>query len=390
MGCGKPWGTDISWRSRFSNLIQGDKMKKSIRWITVFAVISTVFLFTAQVSASPTTTGFWTAYPGQSVSTSTSTSTHTVYQATVRPPINLDGSSNWPKKRGVIPVQFDLLSATATDTITTTVTGPFIFESILSDSNPDNDISYVSFTPGSAMTFGDIWNLSAVYDFTAGDCYGGSLRWQVRIDVQDDSDPGNNPAIFIYYGSPPQFGNGGDGGCDDANNQNNLNLIGQLDLRYDLSQLGGPWYGSYSDATSYAGTHVVSRVSLMLDSGWVADQVVDFTSATVNDNTFTPLPEGTTSTTTTTVGSFSPTCDLPAAKLQWSKTDPYPDGSINEGESIQPRDTGEFYRIVDCKYIYNLDVSSLDPNLATRGGTYFVYVEIDGTLINNPAKFDLK
>ena len=365
-------------------------MKKSIRWTTIIAVISTVFLFTAQVSAS-STTGSWVAYPGQSVSTSTTTSTHTVYQATVRAPINLDGSSNWPKKRGVIPVQFDLSSATATDTITTTTTGPFIFESILSDANPDNDYSYVSFTPGSAMTFDDITNLSAVYDFTTGDCYGGSLRWSVRIDVSDTpSDPLDDPAIFIYYGTPPNFGNGGIGGCDDANNQSNTNMINQPDLRYDTTQLGGPFYDTYGHALILAGTHAVSRASLVLDSGWVATQVVDFTSATVNDNTFTPLPEGTTVTATTTVGSFSPTCDLHAAKLQWSKTDPYPDGSINEGESIQPRDTGEFYRIVDCKYIYNLDVNSLDPNLATRGGTYFVYVEIDGTLINNPAKFDLK
>jgi hypothetical protein len=45
---------------------------------------------------------------------------------------------------------------------------------------------------------------------------------------------------------------------------------------------------------------------------------------------------------------------------------------------------------VDCKYIYNLDVSSLDPSLATRGGTYRVYARIDGTTVNNPARFDLR
>jgi len=366
-------------------------MKKSIRWITIIAVISTVFLFTAQVSASPTTTGSWIAYPGQSVSTSTTTSTHAVYQASVRSPINADGSSNWPKKRGVIPVQFDLSSAIATDTTTTTTVGPFVFESIGSDISTDNDFSYVSFAPSSPMTFNDITELSAVYSFTLGDCHGGSLRWQVRTDPTH--------AVHIYYGTPPQFGNGGIGGCTPTSlgggDQSGENLIGLSDLRYDTSQYaGGTFYDTYAHTQTLIGNTPIVRASLVLDSGWqgapLGDQRLTLTSATVNDNTFEPLPLGTTSTTTTTVGSFSPTCDLPAAKLQWSKSDPYPDGSINEGESIQPRDTGEFYRIVDCKYIYNLDVSSLDPNLATRGGTYFIYVEIDGTLINNPAKFDLK
>src|SRR4030095_3339319 len=89
--------------------------------MALFAVLT--ILVTSSVgtaSASPTTNGTWTAYPGQSVSTSTNTTTHTVYQTKVRPPINTDGASNWPKKRGVIPVQFDLSTATATDTTTTT------------------------------------------------------------------------------------------------------------------------------------------------------------------------------------------------------------------------------------------------------------------------------
>lgn len=72
------------------------------------------------------------------------------------------------------------------------------------------------------------------------------------------------------------------------------------------------------------------------------------------------------------------------------KEDPYPDGVLNtKANSVQPRDTGEFFRIVDCKYIYNLDVSTLGV-LSTRQGTYFVYLEIDGTLVVvDPAVFDL-
>jgi hypothetical protein len=62
-----------------------------------------------------------------------------------------------------------------------------------------------------------------------------------------------------------------------------------------------------------------------------------------------------------------------------------PDGDVNEAESIQPKDTGVYYRQVDCKYIYNLDVSSL-----TGKGTYKVYVDIGGVNIQIAATFDLK
>jgi hypothetical protein len=50
-----------------------------------------------------------------------------------------------------------------------------------------------------------------------------------------------------------------------------------------------------------------------------------------------------------------------------------------------PRDTGQYYRNVDCEYIYNLDVSSLNGV-----GTYTVWVRINGQNIQVPATFDLK
>ena len=60
-------------------------------------------------------------------------------------------------------------------------------------------------------------------------------------------------------------------------------------------------------------------------------------------------------------------------------------GAINEAESIQPKDTGQFYRQVDCKYIYNLDVSSLSGS-----GTYTVWARIGGVNLAVPATFDLR
>jgi hypothetical protein len=114
----------------------------------------------------------------------------------VQQPINADGSSNFKANgNAVIPIKLGLASGS----------GPFVFESIGSNSSTPDDISYVSFTPSSPLTFSEITELSAVYEFTLGDCHGGSLRWQVRTSPTQ--------AVFIYYGTHPQFGNGAVGGC---------------------------------------------------------------------------------------------------------------------------------------------------------------------------------
>jgi hypothetical protein len=47
------------------------------------------------------------------------------------------------------------------------------------------------------------------------------------------------------------------------------------------------------------------------------------------------------------------------AKIEIDKTDGSPTGAVNEPVSIQPKDTDGFFRIVDCKYMYNLATSSL-------------------------------
>jgi hypothetical protein len=71
--------------------------------------------------------------------------------------------------------------------------------------------------------------------------------------------------------------------------------------------------------------------------------------------------------------------------LKWAKNDATPTGAVNEADSIQPKDTGIYYRQVDCKYIYNLDVSSLNGH-----GTYSVWANIGGVNVPNPAVFDLR
>jgi hypothetical protein len=269
----------------------------------------------------------------------------------------------------VIPVKFALSQGL----------GPFVFESIWSDAGTDNDYSFLSFAPTSTVTFNDITELSAAYAFTTGDCHGGSLRWQVRTSPTQ--------ALFIYYGTPPQFGNGGFGGCTPTSpggaDQSGTNLIGLSDLRYDTSQYpGGTFYDTYAHAQALMGTTPIIRVSLVLDSGWQdapnGDQRLTLTSATVATAAFTDTftPQATSDPT--------PVCPTAEATIGVLKTSTSTSGIVNEPQTIQPQDDDGIFRIVDCKYMYNLATSSL-----MGAGTYQVWATIDGTMFY-VGGFDLK
>jgi enamine deaminase RidA (YjgF/YER057c/UK114 family) len=164
--------------------------------------------------------------------------------------------------------------------------------------------------------------------------------------------------VFIYYGNPSEFGNGGVQGCTPPSpggvDQSGTNLIGLSDLRYDTSQyVGGTFYDTYAHALTLVGTTPIIRASLVLDSGWGGDQRLTLTSATVgtaaDSNTFTPSP----------ATALTPTCNLPPATIRVTKTSGTGSGDVNEPISIQPNDTNGDFRTVDCKYMYNLATASL-------------------------------
>lgn len=360
-------------------------------------------------TASATATeGTWTLFPPQSETTTTGTA----YKTVVRQPVNPNGTSNWPARRGVIPVQLDLQTA---ETMTTEY-GDVLFQSIASD-NPageplfgtggtfgdqSNDFAFLRFVPDTPFPFEYLTELSADYTFTMGDCYGGSLRWQVRLDVGNDEVTSNDGNIFVYYGAHPNFDDcttADAGGVD--SNQSGENMLTKTDARFDTGQLpGGTFYDTLASArTKYDDLNVL-RASLVIDSGWVGcpdgdgdgstfdpipgascrDQDLDPTNVTVNGNTFVPNAD------TTTTGDFTTTCELPMAAIEVVRNDPTPTGAANETpESIQLKDTGEYFRIVDCKYLYNLNIQAL-----SGPGTYRVYANIGGTRVTmSPATFDL-
>lgn len=340
------------------------------------ALLPLGLLLPASTATAATTTGSWEIYPAQSYKDSTSETTETAYQTAVRAPINADGSSNFPAKRGVIPVQFDLLSGTNTTTTTTRTYDPPVWQSIGSTpGDTSDDYTVATFTPSTSTTFNDVTSLSATYAFTLGDCHGGSLRWTINVTHN-----GADQNVHVYYGDP-----GGNQTCIGAASGSGQNLISTgATNRFEIQSAGAPVYQSYADVQQVVGGDHVNWVGLVLDSGWGGDQKADVSNVTVNDNTFAPKTSEVISTSTTP-GTFTKTCELPQAALRWAKNDSTPTGAVNEADSIQPKDTGEYYRQVDCKYIYNLDVATL-----TGTGTYSVWANIDGTNVPQRAVFDLR
>jgi hypothetical protein len=77
---------------------------------------------------------------------------------------------------------------------------------------------------------------------------------------------------------------------------------------------------------------------------------------------------------------------LPAATIAVNKTAGSNLGAVDETLAAQTSDTGGWFRQVDCKYIHNLDTSSL-----SGVGTYNVSVDIGGTtIIASPGIFGLR
>jgi hypothetical protein len=302
-------------------------------------------LFSASIGAQ-TTTGSWTLYPQQA----------TVTQLSIDPPINTDGSSVWSAK-ATVPVQYDVLNGY----------GPVVFSSY----KAGGTYSYLDFAPNPSLTFDQITNLSAVYSFTTGNCELGALRWSVT--TPDISYQGQAASLYIYYGAEPNTTDCTSTGP--TTNQSGLNMIGRTDMRYDTSHIGGTFYDTYAHAVALLAGHSISSVTLVLDGGQGGgnDQVVSLGNVTVNDNTFVPLS-----------GGFTAVCPTAPATIQVSKIGPSGSLSIDETLDSAAPDQGNSFRIVGCKYQYNISGKSLGtgqyqvdamiggiPAIQTGGGTKF-------------------
>jgi hypothetical protein len=119
------------------------------------------------------------------------------------------------------------------------------------------------------------------------------------------------------------------------------------DVRYERSDHPGS-YTTYANASAFAVGKTITDVVLVLDGGVNGDQVISpLGHVTVNDNTFLPA-NGTLST-----------CPSQPATIQVSKIGSSGSLTIDESLTSVQNDTGIQFRIVDCKYKYNIAGKSL-------------------------------
>src|SRR4051794_24995154 len=181
-------------------------LKSRIAAAATFGALIVAVLWVSPAAA--VTAGTWEQSPTGS----------TQYQASVQQPINTANTSNWSSKsKGGIPVMFKLQSGTS----------PAVFQSVWSDqnTNTDNDVAYMSFTPGGPMKLADLTDLSATYAFQQGDCAGGALRWSLSLDVNGDGV--RDGSAWVYYGDTAS----GWTTCTGAAYQSGTNMLSLNDAR---------------------------------------------------------------------------------------------------------------------------------------------------------------
>lgn len=126
--------------------------------------------------------------------------------------------------------------------------------------------SAILFTPTAGMTFKDIQTLSAQFNVTDDACAGGAPRFQISFGEKN---------LHIYLGQRDV--ETGQFVCAQNTWLGTGNLIGDSELRFDLTQFGGPFYGSYQQAFDLLKDETVTAARLVVDAGWAfadAEQTV--------------------------------------------------------------------------------------------------------------------
>jgi hypothetical protein len=156
--------------------------------------------------------------------------------------------------------------------------------------------------PKQPFTFADMSQLHTDYELSWGTCKGGSPRWSIAVlppgTPVNDQTKKTAKNIWVYFGSMPASGTNG---CPEADGSevNTGNYIGSggpgdIPARYDSSQAGGAYGGTYTTTLAQFGQYEVVGISLNVDSGWAQSQS-DFEQEVVVDqvqvNGTTSYPE---------------------------------------------------------------------------------------------------
>ena len=168
-----------------------------------------------------------------------------------------------------------------------------------------DDAGGIQVPVASGTTLSSISALSAQYQLVAGDCGGGSPRFQLNIG-------GHN--VFVYLGSVPNFT-----GCTANTWLDSGNLATSTDVRVDTSQFTrGKQYSTWAEAVTLLGSQAVTGIQFVVDAGWSQPgkvQTVLVRSITLNGTTFSLAQ--TTTPPPTTGGKVNPAkfCSALRAKM---------------------------------------------------------------------------
>jgi hypothetical protein len=146
----------------------------------------------------------------------------------------------------------------------------------------DNTFTFGGFVTRNVKgdTLGQLTYLASQYYIQHGCDGGGSPRFQI--------DMSNGKNIFVYFGSFPAFAdcapsNTWQPACPTAQCATPNMASDSAGLRWDSTQIGGPFYGTYSTAVTLANAQglTISSVSVITDGGWSTGN-----AGTANGQTF--------------------------------------------------------------------------------------------------------
>ena len=135
----------------------------------------------------------------------------------------------------------------------------------------------IDFTVPDELTFGELENLATDFNVTDDNCGGGSPRYQVGLDTDNDGDTDGN--VFVYLGPPPSYNACATGW------QSSGNLVEPTDL-IDTSQVGGTFYEPVATAQLRLGDATITGIQLVTDGGFSqtdGEQTVLFDNSAIND-----------------------------------------------------------------------------------------------------------
>jgi hypothetical protein len=147
-------------------------------------------------------------------------------------------------------------------------------------SDGTNPYSYISFNDLNAQSVGSLTELAA--SVVSADYGGGAPRFSVTV-----SNGTQTKNIFVYLGTLPNLTTGGTG---DTGNLLDDSLNG---ARVDSTQVGGPYYGTWAQATSAAsgsGYSTIAGISFVVDAGWAqtdGSQTVVLDGVSINNEVYT-------------------------------------------------------------------------------------------------------